>query len=443
MIMTVATRSSLIYICLMFLPFLATFALDMQDKTLYASFLVLFNSLAMAAFFLQFPLAGRLKHMRPFSNIDWSMLSHRKLGRWLAVIFLLHPILIVAPRFAISVDDGIESLWVILQAKSMLTGILAWLLLMLWVLFSIYRDKLKLSYEQWRCTHLSGFVVIAILATLHVTTVGSHGQFEAWFNRWWWALLALSIGVVAYKHLLQPLISKNAPFTLVSVEAVSSCDWQVTIEKPPGIDFDFEPGQFVWLNTDAAGGFGDHPFSIASSRESLPKLSFLVRSLGDYTSSLHKLTPGQCVYVNGPYGSISLADAKHARAILLLAGGAGIGPMLGLLRGLAEQRDPRPVRLVYGNARLDQMVLQDEFAALQRDMPDFRQQLVCLEAPQRDDIYQGVIDGTIIEQTITGQDPTDWVVYLCGPPPMVESAKASLRKIGVPNANIHYEQLSF
>tara|TARA_R110001599_G_scaffold353851_1_gene600175 strand:- start:4535 stop:5407 length:873 start_codon:yes stop_codon:yes gene_type:complete len=288
-----------------------------------------------------------------------------------------------------------------------------------------------------------GFVVIATLATLHVTTVGSHGQCENWFNGLWWSLLALSVGVVSYNHLVKPRALKAHPFTLVSVEPVSSRDWELTIEKPAGADFDFEPGQFVWLNTDAAAAAKDHPFSIASSRALLPRLSFLIRGLGDYTLALDQLKPGQEVYVDGPYGSISLADARRASAIMLIAGGAGIGPMLSMVRGLAEQGDARSVRLIYGNGQLDQMALQDDIAALQKQMPDFRQQLVCTEPCDRAGVYQGVIDRSVIERTMETEAPLNWVVYLCGPEPMIAAARASLKGIGVPCGNVHYEQLSF
>ena len=441
--MTLLMNSSLGYLCLTLIPFLATFAINMQEKTVYASFLALFNCLAMAVFFLQFPLAGRLKHSGVFANINWSMLLHRRVGKWLAIIFLLHPVLILAPRFLVSFDTGMESLVTTLEAGQLLTGIIDWMALRLWVLLAVFREHLKMSYELWRLTHLLGFVVIATLATLHATTVGSHGQYETWFNGLWWSLLVLSVGVLAYNHLVKPRALKARPFTLVSVEPVSSRDWQLTIEKPAGVDFDFEPGQFVWLNTDAAGAGKDHPFSIASSRASLPRLSFLIRGLGDFTRTLDQLQVGQQVYVDGPYGSISLADASRASAILLIAGGAGIGPLLSMVRGLAEQGDARPVRLIYGNGQLDQMVLQDEIATLETQMPDFRQQLVCLQACDRAGVYQGVIDRSVIERTMGSQAPANWVVYLCGPEAMITAASGSLKEIGIPRRNVHYEQLSF
>ena len=442
-------RFVMAYLVLMALPFVATYALDMQEKAAYAAFLSLFNTLAIMVFYIQFPLVGRLKHIAPFANINWSMALHRKTGQWLGMVFLLHPVLILAPRFLMSFDEGLDSLMTTIAAPQMLTGDIAWVAMMVWVLLAVFRRRLKMSYEVFRLTHMLGFVLIAVLSTLHITSVGSHGQFESQFNGLWWVLCMLSVGLVLYNHAVKPLVVRAYPFKLVDVKPVSTRDWQLIIEAPTDAGFDFEPGQFVWLNTSASGGVKDHPFSIASARSALPQVSFLIRNLGDYTSKLNELKIGQTVYVDGPYGSISLDDAKRAKAIVLIAGGAGIGPMLSLLRGLAERQDARPVRLIYGNNRLDQMVLQEEIKALEDRLPNFKQQLVCdqSEGPKGDDgdegIYHGVVDQTVVARVLGSHAINDWAVYLCGPEPMIDAVNKTLKQVGVSSQNVHYERLSF
>lgn len=432
------------YLCLLPLPFLLTFALPMADKGIYAAALTAINTLAMMAFYLQFPLGSRLKRIPLFANIDWNIAQHKKTGQWIGISILLHPILILAPRFMVSFRDGMHSLMTVLTAPQMLTGIIAWVCMMLWILAAVFKQQLKLGYEAWRFTHMLGFVVIAILATLHVMSVGSHGQFHEAYNLVWWTLCYLSVLMVLYNYIVKPLILRSHPFRLVDVNQVSRTDWQVTIEKSDSSDFNFQPGQFVWLNTSKrSGGVNEHPFSIASCPADLPRISFIIRNLGDYTSRLDTLRIGQPVYVDGPYGSLSLEESSRSEAILLIAGGAGIGPMLSLLRGLARTHDPRPIRLIYGNNDLDQMVLQEEIRALEQSMPDFKQQLVCITATDQDGIYQGVIDQTCIEQVMQQQNPGDWSVYLCGPQAMITAINKSLKLLNISPANIHYEQLSF
>ena len=437
-------KLSLGYLILLSIPFCASQMLDMDGKTVYAMILTIINMLAMMAFFIQFPLASRLKQLSLFLNIDWSISRHKKIGKWLGIIFLLHPILIIAPRFLMSTGDGITSLIEIIAAPQMLTGLIAWVLLIVWVLLSIYKEKLPIRYETWRLTHLLGFIAIAIFATLHITTVGSHGQFQSKFNVLWWALCCFSLAMVAYNYLVKPTRLKRQPFTLKNVERVSSSDWQVTVEKQLGDSFYFEPGQFIWLNTSKSlHGVSEHPFSIASCKNDLPKISFIIRELGDYTSSLGNLTPGQQVYIDGPYGSMSLNDSNRAKGITLIAGGAGLGPMLSLLRGLAAQHETRPVRFIYGNNRFEQMALLDEIKTITAQMPNFKLQLVCQEEIAQEDVYQGVIDKSCIENNLDLSQPHQWSIYLCGPKPMITAVKQSLKELNINNSNIHYEQLSF
>lgn len=435
---------SIAYLSLLIIPFFFSQMLNMDTKTVYANILTVINMLAMMAFFVQFPLGSRLKQISFFADIDWNIERHKKIGKWLGFIFLLHPVFILAPRFLVSANDGMTSLIEVLTAGQMLTGIIAWVLLIVWVLLSIYKDKLPMRYETWRLTHLIGFVAIIILATLHITSVGSHGQFQSQFKLVWWGLCALSLAMVAYNYLVKPSRLKRQPFTLKKVTRVSSSDWQVTVEKQQGNNFYFEAGQFVWLNTsNSTHGVSEHPFSIASCQNDLPQISFIIRELGDYTSSLADLVPGQEVYIDGPYGSLSLNDSNKAQGITLIAGGAGLGPMLSLLRGLAARHDTRPIRLIYGNNSLKQMALVDEIKGLEQKMANFKLQLVCREKTEQDDIYKGVIDKQCIENNIGLSRSNQWAVYLCGPKPMIAAVRKSLQDLSIKNSNIHYEQLSF
>lgn len=432
------------YCLLLLIPYLATHALSMDFKGWYAEAISLAWVVGMAAFFVQFALGGRIRKGTLFTNIDWSMTRHKRVGKYLGYLFFLHPFLILAPSFAVSMDYGMTSLVSTLTAPAMLTGLIAWGLMLLFVLLAVYKQALPVRYETWHLLHLLGFSCVAILATLHVTSVGRHGQFQPGFNLLWWGLCSAAIALMLYNHLFKPLRLQRRPFKLKSVARVSTSDWQLTLEKPAGVDFDFAPGQFAWINTSgSAFDMNDHPFSIASCRKDLPVVSFIIRTLGDYTANLDSLQPGQNVYLDGPYGSMSLQDSDKADGILLVAGGAGIGPMLSLLRALAARQETRPVRLVYGNRSLDQMVMQDEIRGLEQQMADFRQLRVCSEESTASDIHTGVIDRVSLAQSLDTGRRENWEVYVCGPSAMIKAVRRHARALGIPESHIHYEQLAF
>lgn len=436
-------KSEYYYCLLLIVPYLLSQFIHLTPKGWYQEILSFLWILGMTALFVQFALGGRISKGKLFSKIDWSMSKHKKVGKLLGTLFLLHPFIIIAPRFLVSWEDGVTSAISMVTSPSLLTGLIAWGVLIVFVLLSVYKRSIPLRYEAWRFLHLIAFSAMAILATLHVTSIGRHSQFQPAFSLLWWGICAAVLTVVIYNHLIKPLKLKQIPFRLKSVTKVSSSDWQLTLEKPEDMGFDFSPGQFVWINSSSSTfNMSDHPFSIASGRKDLPNVSFIIRTLGDYTNTLWQLKPGQKVYLDGPYGSMSLQDSQQAEGILLVAGGAGIGPMLSLLRGLEAQQERRPVRLIYGNRSLNQMVLQEDIQGLEQSMSNFRQLRACTEEAGPD-IYTGVIDRTLLEQSLDHGKRENWVAYICGPPDMVKAVSRDACALGIPRQQIHYEQLSF
>ena len=61
-----------------------------------------------------------------------------------------------------------------ITSPQLLTGIIAWLVMIVWVVLAIYKDRI--NYEAWRLTHVLGFVMVCVLATLHITSVGRMGS---------------------------------------------------------------------------------------------------------------------------------------------------------------------------------------------------------------------------------------------------------------------------
>ncbi|MBM7035516.1 ferredoxin reductase family protein [Vibrio ulleungensis] len=429
------------YCFLITLPLAFSLTQNMDSKGIYLSLIGVVNLIAGMAFFVQFPLVARYKRAPLFSNIDKSVSQHKKIGQWLGLVFLLHPLLILAPRLLQSQTEALDVVLNVLTQPQMLTGVIAYVAMIAWVLMSIFKERLPLSYQMWRLQHTIGFIAIAIFVTLHLTTVGSHGQFQSLFNVWWWGLCAVAVVGSAYNYLMKPMSLAKTPFELTSIEKISDSDWEIELEAPHA-DFDFKAGQFVWLSTSKANDIDYHPFSIASCRSELPKVRFIIRELGDFTRSLGQLNSGQAVYVDGPYGELTLEKTAHAKGITLIAGGAGIGPMVGLLKQLAENGDTRPIRLIYGNRHWDQMVMVNELQRLERRMPNFRLFTVSEQAATKAS-YCGRIDLFAIGSSVDMESIPDWAVYACGPAPMIDAVAQHTKALGIKPKSVHFEQLSF
>lgn len=258
----------------------------------------------------------------------------------------------------------------------------------------------------------------------------------------WIAFCALAVGSLLDTYLLQPTRRKRHPFRVASVERASARDAVLTIEKDGDFPFDFEAGQFVWINTSGhAGNLTEHPFSIASTPKDLPRLSFVIRNLGDYTSGLDALESGQTVYLDGPFGDFTLSDAS-SRDIVLIAGGAGIGPILGLLRQLRAEGTDRSVQLIYGSRSPEDVVAREEIMAATEELPGFTATLVLENAPD-DSTESGLIDRMLLTRTLSSEQIKSAAFYVCGPPLMTRLVVRTLKRMGVMHERIRYEHLSF
>jgi ferredoxin-NADP reductase len=205
------------------------------------------------------------------------------------------------------------------------------------------------------------------------------------------------------------------------------------VEKPA--DFAFLPTQFTFLQLDTPHGVDVRPMSLATS-PTRPHLEWAVRvSLSAYKCAFAALRPDDPVMVQGPFGDFVL-DTK--RPAVLVAGGIGITPLKGMAEYAADRRLPIPVRLVYSNRTVEEMMYRDELAMLERSNPHFCV-LHTLSRPSPGPWpgRTGRIGVELLHEAAEGLDRP--LYYLCGAPGFVEACYRSLLGTGVPEADIRYE----
>ncbi len=105
--------------------------------------------------------------------------------------------------------------------------------------------------------------------------------------------------------------------------------------------FSFKPGQFIIISLqDYAENniLVRRAYSIASCPENKKYLEIAVvdNRLRKMASHLHKLKKGSSINVEGPFGSFTL-DEK-AKKLLFIAGGAGLTPLMSMLRHLLHKK---------------------------------------------------------------------------------------------------------
>ncbi len=397
--------------------------------------------LAFAIILVEFILSGRFRIVSRRVGMDVTMRFHQLLARAALVLALVHPFLYRVPFAHARPWDPMRQLTLSMDFGAIASGAAAWVLLPVFIVLSIGRDRLPYSYEAWRLMHGLGAVLIAGLVLDHTLSAGRYGQDPA-LARLWWTMFGAALVSLAYVYLARPLLQHARPWTVASVRSIAMNTWELTLEPDGHGGLRYQAGQFAWLKVGpSALSRRENPFSISSAPGSGNALQFVIKELGDFTGSLDKLQSGTPAFVDGPYGNLVITGRTEP-GIALIAGGVGVAPLLGILRQLQIDGDPRPTALVYGNRLKDKIVYPGELDRMARDHGT---QIVNVlsEPPAGWAGKTGVMGPDLIRSIFNTPERKEWLYVLCGPPPMMTSVEDTLIGMDVPAHRILSENFKY
>ena len=203
-------------------------------------------------------------------------------------------------------------------------------------------------------------------------------------------------------------------------------------------DFKFFPGQYVDITVPGTDEVRSFSMANTSARESR-QLEFVIKIYPDGLFSHFldsKLKVGDRLKVSGPFGVFTLRDAPDTD-LVFVGGGAGMAPILCLLRSMAERGIDRKAVYYYGARRRGDLCFEDELRALEQVLPSFRYVPALSE-----DEWEGET-GLITDVVARNEaDLSRTHAYVCGPPPMVEAAVPLLTRLGVPEKHVYWDKFT-
>ena len=205
-----------------------------------------------------------------------------------------------------------------------------------------------------------------------------------------------------------------------------------------GDELNFYPGQYV--DVRIPGSDEHRSFSMANLPSQRGLLEFMIKLYpgGRFSELLanDQLGDGDELEVRGPYGVFTLRNGSN-RPLLFIGGGAGMAPIVSLLRALAEHGSVRPAVYYYGARERRDLFHLEQLTDIANVLPSFRfvPALSDEEWEGEDGLITEVVDRS--EPDLAGVD-----AYVCGPPPMVDAAIELLVRRGVPEDHIYYDKFT-
>jgi propane monooxygenase reductase subunit len=203
-------------------------------------------------------------------------------------------------------------------------------------------------------------------------------------------------------------------------------------------DFKFFPGQYLDITVPGTDEVRSFSMANTSARES-GQLEFIIKIYPDglFSGFLDtELKVGDRLTVTGPFGVFTLRDAPDTD-LIFVGGGAGMAPILCLLRSMAERGIDRKAVYYYGARRRGDLCFEDELRVLEQTLPNFRYVPALSEDEWEGET--GLI--TDVVARLAGNLPRAHA-YVCGPPPMVEAAVPLLTRLGVPEKHVYWDKFT-
>ena len=206
-------------------------------------------------------------------------------------------------------------------------------------------------------------------------------------------------------------------------------------------EFAYWPGQYMDITIPDTETSRSFSMANTTCKES-GQLEFVIKIYedGQFSKFLDlKLDVGDQLQLAGPFGVFTLRDRDSD--IVFVGGGAGMAPILCLLRVLAERDSSRKATYYYGARTKDDLCFEDELRALEEKLPNFTY-VPALSEPTDDDAWDGEV-GMITDVVKKHEsDLSEVDSYVCGPPPMVEAAMAVLDGLGADDKHIYYDKFT-
>jgi ferredoxin-NADP reductase len=206
---------------------------------------------------------------------------------------------------------------------------------------------------------------------------------------------------------------------ILSIGHVTHDVLRIVAEKPQ--PFSFKPGQAADIAINKADWRNEkRPFTFTG----LPDYNYLEFTIKTYpsrngvTNELLQLKKDDELIVADVFGAI-----EYKGPGIFIAGGAGVTPFISIFRDLHAKNEIGDNKLLFANKTKGDIILEQEFRKV------LGKNFVSILSDEK---AEGMLHGFITEDILKSHGlGTRQHVYVCGPPPMMESIEKQLARLRV------------
>jgi glycine betaine catabolism B len=215
------------------------------------------------------------------------------------------------------------------------------------------------------------------------------------------------------------------------------------------IPFVHRPGQYMTLTLEMDGQVVKRSYTIASSPTQRHHVELTIKRNPKGLVSRHmhdRLNAGDRIRVGAPGGRFFFDDLQ-SNAVVLIAGGVGITPLMSILRYLTDRSWRGSIYLINAIRTPDDHIFEAELSNLANRFENLHRLTYYSQSKPshvnslplaRWQDKSGYISADDISAFVPGLQGLP--IFLCGPDPMMQAVRKTLVSLGVPNEQISTEE---
>ena len=247
---------------------------------------------------------------------------------------------------------------------------------------------------------------------------------------------------------VEPLVNDAPPpekyaAKIASTEQLTHDILRVTMELDRPIHF--VAGQYANVRLPGLERERNYSFADSPEREGRKSINFFIRKIpgGAFTEALFTgKAKDAALEVEGPYGHFYLRP--NTGAMVCIAGGSGLAPLLSLLEHAKHTRVKRPCMMLFGARTQADLYMLDQIQAIADGWAEKFVFMPVLSHEPADSSWKGARG--LVTQFITDALPgIDWKTaegYMCGPPGMIDAGISSMTEQGMELEAIFYDKFT-
>ncbi len=288
------------------------------------------------------------------------------------------------------------------------------------------------------------------------------------FNKTHKTFWFVAVGLTLLGGAFSRLAAREFPHRIqvVGIENLTHNVKRITLKPQDPTTFTFTPGQHVFVKApdkyiaEFQAKYPDgrkhtsRPYSCASSPSNRSQFDLIVKHYpappdknvppGIVSTYIHQhLDVGDTVELSDPSGNLyTESDEQTERPIVVVAGGVGASPFVGLLTYWFEQEINRKREIYFflGVRSRRDLLLHEQFNQWVKTKKNFHY-IPALSDPQDGDDWQGATGYINVVLDKYFNESLDADVYLAGPPIMIRFTRKVLDAKGVNSNQIHRDPI--